>query len=85
LRVHAASWRSSSVAVRPVRVKRTSSGQQGGQDADRGGPANPVGTQHAEYGARLDREADAVERQRGAEALDEALGLDRVVHVSLLV
>ena len=38
----------------------------------------PFGPEHAEHGALSDGEVDARERLGGAEALGEALGLDRV-------
>ena len=55
--------------------------QQGGEDADGGGLARPVGTQEAEHRAGPGDEVDAVEGGGGAEALDQAFDADCSVHV----
>ena len=59
--------------------------QQGGQDPDRGGLAGAVGSEDAEDGALARGEVNAVQRLGGAETLLEALGLDDIGHVVLLV
>ena len=54
--------------------------QQGGEHADGGGLARPVGAEQAEHRAGPGDEVDAVERGGGAEALDQAFDADCSVH-----
>ena len=60
----------------PARVRP----QQGGEHADGGGLARPVGTQQAEHRAGPGDEVDAVECGGRPEALDQAFDADCSVH-----
>ena len=50
--------------------------KRGGQDAEQGGLAGAVVTQHGHVLARVQDQVDAVERQLGAEAMGQAVGDD---------
>ena len=53
--------------------------QQRGQNANRGGLAGPVGSEHAEHAAAGDREVDPAERMHLAEGLVQRRDLDGVI------
>ncbi len=58
--------------------------QQGGQDANGGGLAGPVGAEKAEDGAGDHVEVEPVEGSHLAVVLDQAGGLDHMLHWTLL-